>query len=111
LAKTTLMWICYSERPLKVDELCHALAVEIGSTDFDSDNVPLIDTLINFCQGLITVDKEASTVRLIHHTFQEYLFSHGDLSLKAHPTIAETCLTYLNSKHVMGLSPHPLTDL
>ena len=30
LAMTTLMWICYSERPLRVDELCHALAVEIG---------------------------------------------------------------------------------
>src|SRR5437588_7812867 len=28
LAMTTLMWICYSERPLRVDELCHALAVE-----------------------------------------------------------------------------------
>jgi len=29
LAMTTLMWICHSERPLRVDELCYALAVEI----------------------------------------------------------------------------------
>jgi len=29
LAMTTLMWICHSERPLRVDELYHALAVEI----------------------------------------------------------------------------------
>src|SRR5207302_6112753 len=64
IAMTTLMWICYSGRPLKVEELCYALAVEIGSTDFDGDNVPLIGTLIGFCQGLITVDKEASIVRL-----------------------------------------------
>jgi len=32
LAMTTLMWICHSERPLLVHELCHALGVEIGST-------------------------------------------------------------------------------
>ena len=55
LALTTLMWICHSERPLRVDELCHALAVEIGSADFDPDNVPLILTLLGCCQGLITV--------------------------------------------------------
>ena len=38
LAMTTLMWICYSERPLLVDELCHALAVVIGSEHFNGDN-------------------------------------------------------------------------
>ena len=65
LAMATLTWVCHSERPLKVDELCHALAVEIGAADFDSGNVPSIGTLLECCQGLITVDKEASTVRLI----------------------------------------------
>jgi len=47
LGMAALMWICYSERPLKVDELCHALAVEIGSTDFDLDNVPSIRTVLS----------------------------------------------------------------
>ena len=41
-----LAWICHSERPLKVDELCHALAVEIGETDFDPENVPSMGTLL-----------------------------------------------------------------
>ena len=68
LAMAALMWICYSERPLQVDELCQALAVEIGETDFDPENIPSIGTLLDYCQGLITVDVEASTVRLIHHT-------------------------------------------
>jgi len=62
LAMTTLMWICHSERPLLVDELCHALAVEIGSTHFNSDNVPATETLLACCQGLVMVDREASTV-------------------------------------------------
>jgi len=107
LALATLMWVCYSERPLQVDELCHALAVEIGSQEFDPDNVPLIATLLSCCQGLITVDQKASTVRLIHYTLRECLSTHSDLFPMAHSTIAETCLTYLNSQQAGKLSPYP----
>jgi len=110
LAMATLMWVCHSERPLQVDELCHALAVEIGSADFNPENVALIATLLGCCQGLITVDKEASIVRLIHHTLQEYLSSYPDLFATAHSTIAETCLTYLNSQRVKKLPSYPLPD-
>jgi len=103
LAMTTLMWICHSERPLRVDELCHALAVEIGSTHFNSDNIPAIETLLACCQGLITVDREASTARLAHHTLREYLSTHRNLFPRAHLEMAETCLTYLNSDQVKAL--------
>ena len=110
LAMATLTWVCHSERPLEVDELCHALAVEIGAMDFDSENIPSIGTLLDCCQGLITVDNEASTVRLIHHTVQEYLCTHPDLFSKPQSIIAETCLTYLNSQQIKNLSSHPLPD-
>jgi len=48
LATAALTWICHSERPLHVDELCHALAVEIGETDFDEENVPSINILLDW---------------------------------------------------------------
>ena len=110
LAMAALTWVCHSERPLRVDELCYALAVEIGVTDFDSENIPPIGTLLDCCQGLITVDKEASTVRLIHSTVQEYLCAHPNPFSKPHSIIAETCLTYLNSHQVKNLTSHPLPD-
>src|SRR5437879_5922755 len=110
LAMATLTWICYAERPLEVDELCHALGVEIGAADFDPDNVPSIGAVLGYCQGLITVDKEASTVRLIHFTVQEYLCAQPDFFRKPHSTITEACLTYLNSQQVRDLSPHPPPD-
>ena len=110
LAMAALMWICYSERPLQADELCQALAVEIGETDFDPENIPSIGTLLDYCQGLITVDAEASTVRLIHYTVQEYLCSRPGLFSKPHSILAETCLTYLNSRQVKNLTSHPLSD-
>src|SRR5207237_3035271 len=99
LAMTALMWICHSERPLQPAELCHALAVEIGSTDFNSDDIPAIETLLVCCQGLVTVDREAATVRLIHHTLREYLSTNPNLFPQAHShsAMAETCLTYLTS--------------
>ena len=108
LAMATLTWICHAERPLQVDELFHALAVEIGVADFDPENVPSISTLLDCCQGLITVDAEASTVRLIHYTVQEYLCSHPGLFNKSHSILAETCLTYLNSQQVKNLTSHSL---
>jgi len=104
LEMAALMWISHAERPLRADELCHALAVQLGSTDFDVGNIPSMSTLVNCCQGLITVDKEASTVPLIHFTLQEYLFSRPDIFSKPHSAMAEICLTYLNSQSVKAFS-------
>jgi len=70
LGMAGLIWISHTERPLQTDELCHALAVELGSTGFNTSNLPSMSTLVNCCQGLIAVDKEASTVRSIHFTLR-----------------------------------------
>ena len=104
LGMGALMWISYAEVPLSPDELCHALAIELGSTDFNASNIPSIMTLVSCCQGLITVEKEALTVRLIHFTLREYFSAHPDIFSRPHSAIAEICLTYLNSSLVKALS-------
>jgi len=111
LGMAALMWISHAERPLRADELCHALAVQLGSTVFDATNIPSMSTLVSCCQGLITVDKEASIVRLIHFTLQEYLSTHPDIFSGPHSAMAEICLTYLNSKHqALWIAPSPSTQ-
>jgi len=110
LGMTALMWISHAERPLRADELCHALAVQLGSTDFDFGKIPSISTVVSCCQGLITVDKEGSTVRLIHFTLQEYLSTHPDILSNPHSVMAEICLTYLSSQHVKALWASPSPD-
>jgi len=110
IGMAALMWVSHSERSLRVSELCHALAVEIGSVDLDPENVPSIETLLNCCQGLLVVDKEACTVRLIHSTLHEYLSTCPNLFDRAHSTIAETCLTYLNFQWLKGLPTSDLSD-
>jgi len=54
-----------------LDGLCHPLAVEIGEAGFDHRNVPSIFTLLDYCQGLIVTDAEASSVQLIHYMVKE----------------------------------------
>jgi len=103
LGMAALMWISHTERPLKANELCHALAVEIGSPNLSTDNVPSIGTLLACCQGLVVVEKEGSTVRLVHFTLQEYLRAYPELFGAAHSTLSEICLSYLNSEQVKTL--------
>jgi len=107
LGMATLMWISHSERPLKFNELCHALGVEAGSPNLNGDNIPSIGTLLACCEGLVLGDTEASTLRLIHPTLQEYLRAHPELFGTAHSKIAETCLSYLNSHEVKALAGIP----
>ena len=111
LGMAALMWISHAKRPLKTDELCHALGVEIGSPNLNIDNFPSISTLLVCCQGLVVIEKEASTVRLIHFTFQEYLRANPELFGPAHSAMAETCLSYLNSQQVKAFSVSPSPDV
>ena len=105
LGLKVLRWVLYSERPLQVEELCHALGVEVGSTDLDPENVPALRTLVTSCLGLITVEASSSTVRLVHFTLQEHLSSDQTLFYSPHSEIAEVCLTYLNFGSIRKLSP------
>ena len=111
LGMAALMWISHAERPLNPDELCHALAVETGSPNLNADDVPSIGTLLACCQGLVFVNKEASAVRLIHFTLQEYLRAHPELFGAPHSTIAETCLGYLNLQQIKDFPPRTPPDL
>jgi len=107
LGLKVLMWVLYSERPLRVEELCHALGVEVGSTDLDHENIPASRTLLASSLGLVTVEASSFTVRLVHFTLQEHLLSDPTLFHSPHSTIAEVCLTYLNFRCVWDLPRTP----
>jgi len=109
LGVRALMWVSNAERPPRANEVCHPITVELCSTDFDFGNIPSISTLVTCCQGLI-VDKEVSTVGLIHFTLQEHLSSHPDIFGGPHSAIATTCLTYLNTQQVKDLLTAPSAD-
>jgi len=101
------MWLSHSEKPLKANELCDAMGVEIGSADLNSQNIPTIETLLGCSLGLVIVEASTYTVRLIHYTLKEYLSNNTDLFHGPHSMIAEVCLTYLNFRSIRDLPPIP----
>jgi hypothetical protein len=72
IAQSTLIWVTNAKRPLTVEEIRVALAIEPGTNQLDVANMLDIETILSVCAGLIIVDVEHSIVRLVHHTTQEY---------------------------------------
>ncbi|RYP79191.1 hypothetical protein DL771_000169 [Monosporascus sp. 5C6A] len=63
-AKRVLLWITCAKRPLTTSELRHALAVEVGQTEFDKDALPEIEDMVSVCAGLVTVDQQSHIIRV-----------------------------------------------
>jgi hypothetical protein len=97
-AMEVLKWALLAKRQLTISELKHALAVNLGDAQLDWDNLPPEKSLTEWCLGLVILDKETSSIRLVHKALSEYLmrehkmgrfFEHG------HSEIAQTYLTYI----------------
>ena len=102
LGMNILQWLAHAKRPMKVDELRHALAVEYerGSNppcELDRANILDANDLTEVCAGLVTVEEQSSVIRLVHATTQEFLNEHLEtLFPSAEIKISDTCLTYLS---------------
>ena len=105
LAKRALSYLFCAKRPLNVEELRHALAVEVEDTELDQTAFPETETLLNVSAGLISIDPNSNIIRLVHYTLQEYLENNrGTLVPDSEVEMARTCLTYL-SFDVFGSGP------
>jgi hypothetical protein len=99
-AKKVLWWVTLAKRPLTVDEICCALAVEPGDTDLDRDNIFDAEDLVSVCAGLVDIDPKGTRGRIfrfIHYTTQEYFERIIDTWIPGGQLyVAQTCLTYLS---------------
>lgn len=97
LAMKVLTWIFFAFRPLRVQELQHAIATEVGDTSLDDAGIPDRDFLVSTCVGMIGISDESDTVSLVHYTAQEYFDRYGKALFEpVKREIAQTCLTYLS---------------
>ncbi|KAJ6057041.1 ankyrin repeat-containing protein [Penicillium canescens] len=97
LARNVLSWITYAERPLTVEELRHAVAVEFGDKYLDEDNMPDVEEITTVCAGLVVVNEANNIIRFVHYTTQEYferIREKWNRGIKV--KIASSCLTYLS---------------
>ncbi|KAK5102777.1 hypothetical protein LTS08_003577 [Lithohypha guttulata] len=122
-AQRILALLCCSTRPLSVNELIDALAIDLeGDKGFDADRrFEGTDDLLCICPGMIEVhlttrqtdssfsddDTPAQAVRIAHFSVQEYLVSDRIKQGRAarfaisaaveHARISQTCLLYLSN--------------
>ncbi|KAI5785364.1 hypothetical protein FPQ18DRAFT_241426, partial [Pyronema domesticum] len=86
--------------PLSVMELRHALATVHSTADcFNQDDLPFEKSLTECCYGLVVIDKETSSVRLVHKSLQDFLkdqYENAKLFETGYRDIAFTCLKYLS---------------
>ncbi|KAF1813213.1 hypothetical protein P152DRAFT_506869 [Eremomyces bilateralis CBS 781.70] len=79
-------------------------SVVLGNTDWRLSSLinGIISTLAS-CGGLVVVDEEEKTARLVHHSFKQFLLTgfrdpnDGEFIIDlAHKNVADTIVTYLN---------------
>jgi ankyrin repeat protein len=96
LAKRALAWLTFVQRALTLTELQHALAVVVGESPFDEENLPDVEEMISSCSGLITFNEKNHIISLAHPSTQEYLEKTWKYWFpNAHCAIGEVCVTYL----------------
>jgi hypothetical protein len=105
IAREALMWLCFSLRPLYLDELSEAVILREDDISLDSDcrlNNP--DVILEICQGLIYSSDDEVT--LAHDSIRSFLLSDWIRTSKAayfamdpaecHRRITRKCLAYLS---------------
>jgi ankyrin repeat protein len=93
-AQRIMSWIVHAVRPLRLDELRHALAIEEGDRRLEEDNLTDLNELVSLCAGLVILNHEGGTVHLVHYTTYDYL-SKIEWVLAARDAVATSCVTYL----------------
>lgn len=94
MAEKTLSWIFRAKRPMKTNELIHAISIFPGDTDIMQEYLPLLDLIIEECGSLIHHDTVTGTLVFAHKQVQQFLATQYSARLLTDIDIAKTCLTY-----------------
>lgn len=114
-ASRIFQWLCFSKRPMRLDEMVDVLATDSLSGSSFRPEARLLDPrdILTICSTLVnvttTAESDSSTetqeLRLAHFSVKEYLISdrlkktpmyHYHITpISANVSMAQTCLTYL----------------
>ncbi|KAH6873709.1 hypothetical protein BKA70DRAFT_281891 [Coprinopsis sp. MPI-PUGE-AT-0042] len=96
LAKTALLWVLNSSRPMTIEELERAVATSPETYKFEPNRLAPGMTLMALCRGLVTLEEESGLVRLVHYTARDTLQELlQDWFPHPHSHLATVCMTHL----------------
>ncbi|TFK21950.1 ankyrin [Coprinopsis marcescibilis] len=68
LAQRIFLWLLYAKRSLTIKELQVAVAICPRTGKFHVNRMVCVRRLASVCGGLVAIDRESDTVRIIHYT-------------------------------------------
>jgi hypothetical protein len=93
--KKLLLWVSFAERPLKIAELEHAIAITRGMTKSGKDYILSAKVLTSMSAGMVIID-ESEYVRLTHETAEGYFKEKRKVLFPTGETeVTESCIAYL----------------
>ncbi|OBT57822.1 hypothetical protein VE04_01879 [Pseudogymnoascus sp. 24MN13] len=113
-----LKWVYFAKRPLRVDEICHILAVKPKNTSatrlrriVESNAGSWLQTFIDRSAGLLTIREESQIVSVAHPTVQEYLKTlEATLLSTAEQEISERRICFRVDPIYQRLSEFPFVE-
>ncbi|GES56992.1 hypothetical protein ATEIFO6365_0001027900 [Aspergillus terreus] len=92
-----LSWVFHARRPLMLDELRCALAIQNQKDNYRTVNYDYapnnIEEVISLCAGLVVVNHGSRAVEFVHHTTQQYLETYQT----QHPWLHESAADIVQS--------------
>ena len=73
LGRKVLLWLCYSFRPMLLDERQDAISVEADDEDFDPEGMFAAEVLLISCAGLVSIEAGTKAVRSVNFSIKEHL--------------------------------------
>ena len=103
LAAKAFRWIACAQRPLQIDELKEAIKYENSDKSWRDAASMGGKELVRSFGALVCLDVEDQTIRFVHHTVLQFLFTMEEISpifhfsqAQAHSFVGEMCVVYLN---------------
>ena len=109
LAKNTLLWLCFSRRPMRFEEICEAVVLDDSQQMDEQSRLLRPNDLLETCSSLITYSTHTRGLSLAHSSVFIFLTSEslasGPSSVfhlswqTADEIISQRCLSYLLLPH------------
>ena len=107
LARSILIWIAYTRKPLPIDALAYAISIEMDTKSLEDleSSTPTEESIVSACGNLVSVDRSgARCVRFVHFSLQEFLTSHRSTTISmecdiGHREIGQACMVFLTLYH------------
>jgi hypothetical protein len=91
-----LSWIYHARRIMTMAEVCEAIVVGHGDTEFNSEDIVQPARIVAWCQGLVSYDEASGRTELSHYTVHEFLETNPEIApLFSDLVLSKACLKYM----------------